>query len=91
MKVWGEPVSRSATHLYGAIGVSTAMYCNLGSKRNVVERHSTPDEAEAVFWQRTTRDDASSNLQTFLALMGRRVREIGRTLQKRTLANAGRT
>ena len=26
MKVWGESVSRSATHLYG---VPSAMYCNL--------------------------------------------------------------
>ena len=30
-------------------GVPSAMYCNFGSERNVAERHSTPDEAGAVF------------------------------------------
>ena len=33
MKVWGEPVSRSATHLHG---VSSAMHCKFGGTRNVV-------------------------------------------------------
>ena len=34
-------------------GVSSGMCCNLGSERNVVQRHGTPDEAGAVFWQCT--------------------------------------
>ena len=50
------------------------MYFNF-RKRNVVERYSTPDEAGAVLWQRKTRADAGSYLQTFLALVGRRIRE----------------
>ena len=32
-------------------GVPSAMYCNLGSGRNVVQRHGTPDETRAMFWQ----------------------------------------
>ena len=71
-------------------GVTSTMYCNIGSKRNAVERHSTPDKARAVFWQRKARADAESYLQNFLALVGRRVREKGRKRQKRTLASAGR-
>ena len=71
-------------------GVTSAMYCNFGSKRNVVERHSTPDKAGAVFWQRKARADAGSYLQNFLALVGRRVRENVRKRHKRTLASAGR-
>ena len=71
-------------------GVTSAMYCNFGSKRNVVERHSTPDEAGAVLWQRKARADAGSYLQNVLALVGRRVRGRGRKRQKRTLASAGR-
>ena len=39
---------------------------------------------------RKGRADARSYLQTFLALVGRRVREIGRKGLKRTLASAGR-
>ena len=66
------------------------MYCNFGSKRNVVERHSTPDEAGAVFWQGKARADAGSYLQNVLALVDRHVREKGRKRRKRTLANAGR-
>ena len=66
------------------------MYCNVGSKRNVVERHSTPDEAGAVFWQGKARADAGSYLQNVLALVDRHVREKGRKRRKRTLANAGR-
>ena len=68
-------------------GVTSAMYCNFGSKRNVVERYSTPDEAGAVFWQRKARADAGSYLQNFLALVGR---QKGRKRRKKTLASAGR-
>ena len=34
-------------------GFASALYCDFGSERNVVQRHSTPVEAGAVFWQRT--------------------------------------
>ena len=34
-------------------GAPSAMYCNLGSERSVVQRHGTPDAAGAVFWKCT--------------------------------------
>ena len=34
-------------------GVPSAMCCNVGREKNVVQRHGTPDEAGAVIWQRT--------------------------------------
>ena len=35
-----------------------------------------------MFWRRKARADAKSYLQTFLALVGRRVRDVGRNLQR---------
>ena len=43
-----------------------------------------------MFWRRKARADAKSYLQTFLALVGRRVREIVRNLLRGTLASVGR-
>ena len=37
----------------GRDGAPSTMYCNIGSERNVVQRHGTPDEIGAMFWQST--------------------------------------
>ena len=49
MKVWGKPVSGSATHLQGAMASPPLCIAILVVNENVAEHHSTPDEAGAVF------------------------------------------
>ena len=49
MKAWGGTSIEERHANVGPNGVSSAMYCNFGGERDVVECHSTPDEAGAVF------------------------------------------
>ena len=84
MKVWGEPVSRSACVTSPPLCIANLVVNETSSSVTVPPTRQGPcsdNEAKA---------DARSYLQNFLALVGRRVREIGRKLLKKTLSSAGR-
>ena len=90
MKVFEEPVPRSATKPKGASkNASSAVNRDYGCKRGVIGGNSAPDEAGTVFRQCEGGVDTRRDSQNLGAVNSRRVRKIGRKLQGRTWARAG--